>query len=475
MNIRRTIILSLIVSAFAGAALSGVNAKETKDPEVSQGPGTPARGPLSIHRLNPRYFDDGTGKAVYLTGSHTHHSLQDEDDIFNFGQYLDFIVARGHNFIRLWCWEDTTFTPLPYLRTGPGTAVDDKPKFDLNKLNPEYFERLRERVMAARERGIYVSVMLFQGWSVERKTPNRDIWYKHPFHRDNNVNGIDGDEGQDSEGTETHALLNDRVTSIQEAYVRKVIDTVNDLDNVLYEITNEDLASPENIAWQYHMIDVIHGYEATKLKQHPVGMTAQLYGTNDTLLNSPADWISPVNEKSLYQDDPPQSRGKKVILSDTDHLWGNGGSAEWVWKSFTRGLNPIFMDLTPPLSTLFSLPEADAIRIAMGWVRAYAMRLNLSAMAPNSQVCSTTYCLVNPGKEYVVYLPARRRHSLPVLGRFLRTVTVDLSPVAEPLVAEWFNPSTGETLSGGTTTSRVATKFTPPFSPAVLHLKVQNS
>jgi hypothetical protein len=103
------------------------------------------------------------------------------------------------------------------------------------------------------------------------------------------------------------------------------------------------------------------------------------------------------------------------------------------------------------------------------------MRLNLSAMAPNSQVCSTTYCLVNPGKEYVVYLPARRRHSLPVLGRFLRTVTVDLSPVAEPLVAEWFNPSTGETLSGGTTTSRVATKFTPPFSPAVLHLKVQNS
>jgi hypothetical protein len=33
------------------------------------------------------------------------------------------------------------------------------------------------------------------------------------------------------------------------------------------------------------------------------------------------------------------------------------------------------MDLTPPLSTLFSLPEADEIRIAMGWLRAYAMQL----------------------------------------------------------------------------------------------------
>ena len=29
------------------------------------------------------------------------------------------------------------------------------------------------------------------------------------------------------------------MTALQEAYVRKVIDTVNDLDNVLYEITNE--------------------------------------------------------------------------------------------------------------------------------------------------------------------------------------------------------------------------------------------
>ena len=34
------------------------------------------------------------------------------------------------------------------------------------------------------------------------------------------------------------------ITSLQEAYVRKVIDAVNDLDNVLYEICNEgDLTS----------------------------------------------------------------------------------------------------------------------------------------------------------------------------------------------------------------------------------------
>jgi hypothetical protein len=33
-----------------------------------------------------------------------------------------------------------------------------------------------------------------------------------------------------------------------------------------------------------------------------------------------------------------------VILSDTDHLWCIGGNHSWVWKSFLRGLHPIFMD-----------------------------------------------------------------------------------------------------------------------------------
>ena len=34
-------------------------------------------------------------------------------------------------------------------------------------------------------------------------------------------------------------MQNGAITALQEAYVRKVVDTVNDLDNVLYEISNE--------------------------------------------------------------------------------------------------------------------------------------------------------------------------------------------------------------------------------------------
>ena len=66
--------------------------------------------------------------------------------------------------------------PLPYLRTGSGVALDGGPRLDVSQLNPAYFERLRARVQQAGQRGVYVSVMLFQGFSVVE----RGAWKAHP-------------------------------------------------------------------------------------------------------------------------------------------------------------------------------------------------------------------------------------------------------------------------------------------------------
>ena len=208
---------------------------------------------------NPRYFTDGSGRAIYLTGSHTWNRLQDRTDMsqpeFGYAGYLRLLGRENHNFMRLWVWEQAAwapwttdmvkFHPLPYLRTGPETALDGEPKFDLTRLNQEYFDRLRSRVSAARDNGIYVAVMLFQGWSVEKK-PNQpgNPWNGHPFHRENNLNGVDGDLNGDGEGTEVHTLENPAITALQETYVRKVVNTVNDLDNVLWEICNEAIPDP---------------------------------------------------------------------------------------------------------------------------------------------------------------------------------------------------------------------------------------
>src|SRR4030095_9421265 len=100
--------------------------------------------------------------------------------------------------------------------------------------------RLRRRVRAAGDRGVYVSIMLFQGFSVARKGGiGENPWNGHPFNKHNNVSGIDGESRGTGEGLDVHTLYDPELRQFQEAYVEKVVDTVNDLDNVLFEICNE--------------------------------------------------------------------------------------------------------------------------------------------------------------------------------------------------------------------------------------------
>ena len=173
----------------------------------------PAKGPLKVLPTNPRYFTDGSGRAVLLTGSHTWNKLVEiarpapaqANPVVDFDEFLKFLEAHHHNCFRLWAWENAASfntkgqilyrqDPMPFARTGPGDALDGLPKFDLTKLNQPYFDRLRQRVAAARDRGMYVVVMLFQGFSIVQKDDSHgDPWKGHPFHGANNVNGLDGD------------------------------------------------------------------------------------------------------------------------------------------------------------------------------------------------------------------------------------------------------------------------------------------
>ncbi len=433
--------------------------------EASEAQEHKIKGPLRVHPKNPRYFTDDGKRVVYLTGSHTWSNLQDmgpsdPPPAFDFDAYLDFLVQHNHNFIRLWRWEAPRYRygqgavsfcePHPWLRTGPELARDGKPKFDLTKFNEAYFKRLRQRVEAALKRGIFVSIMLFEGHCLQFADEGREF---HPFHPDNNINGIGWKDWRDY-----YTLANPKILELQEAYVRKVIDTVNDLDNVLYEICNE--AGGYSTEWQYHMIRFVKAYEAKKRKQHPVGMTFQYQGgTNANLFNSPADWVSP-NPESGYRDDPPPNDGRKVVLNDTDHLWGEGGNPQWVWKTFTRGHHPLFMDRIVALTSKIvtwagrkaeDIPGAEEIRKAMGVTRKVAERVNLATMLPLPDIASTRYCLAEPGKQYIVYVPSGSE------------VTVNLTDAKGKFRAEWVHPIEGTTESGGIVEGGGPRTLKPPF------------
>lgn len=158
---------------------------------------------------------------------------------------------------------------------------------------------------------------------------------------------------------------------------------------------------------------------------------------------------------------PPAAGGKQVILLDTDHLWGIGGDRAWVWKSFLRGHNPIFMDTLPEITEhVLKYPKAAEVRAALGHTRFFAERMNLAAMTPRGELASTGYCLVNPGKEYLIYLPEGGE------------ATVDLSAAKSPLAVEWFNPRTGDKQTGGQVGGGAERVFRAPFaSDAVLYLR----
>ena len=72
------------------------------------------------------------------------------------------------------------------------------------------------------------------------------------------------DANGDGQGAEYNTLQPDdmgrRVLELQLAYVRQAIDTVNDLDNVLYEICNEGKRHTRD--WQYEMVRYVKSVEA---------------------------------------------------------------------------------------------------------------------------------------------------------------------------------------------------------------------
>ena len=489
-----------------------------------------APGPLVVSAANPRYFTVASDerKAIYLAGSHIWNNLHDgmgpggecaeASERLEFVAYLDFLDERGHNFIRLWRWEHfrsqaaggnfhLCMTPQPWVRSGPGTATDGRPKFDLDEFDGAFFERLRDRVVAAGERGMYVAAMLFEGWALHL-SPAPDHVEGHPFHADNNVNGV----GIESIVDYQVLPLEPRVQELQAAYIRKVVDTLHDLPNLLWEVANESsgggrldasmaealgqAGTPEwgdSTAWQYWVIDTVKQYEGEMgYARHPIGMTMQFPVAEQTKVNAPlfesrADWISPGYDDEIFADgghpmapgspqsrwleDPPAADGSKVVITDTDHYAPGRGDALWAWKSFLRGQHPILMDFgliggitpgEPSAGDPMSFAAFEPARYAMGDTVRFAGRMKLIEMKPRGDLSSTGYALASPGKEYLV----------------LQSSDGPFAVILDPgtYSAEWFSIGERTTIRGedATVEHPTETAFSPPSQapgPTVLYLR----
>jgi hypothetical protein len=433
-------------------------------PRLSNRAASSEVGPLRVFPPNPRYFTNDGVHVVFLAGSHTWANLQDEGDVsppppFDYDAYIAFMVSHKMNFMRLWITNfsndggtiaNYTGPVWPWKRIGPGTANDGNLRTDFTQLDQNYFDRLRVRIMQAGQNGIYVCIMLFDGFEYQFDVNVTD---GNPYESGNNINGVNCPNSCPTDNSQ----MSSKVWGYQQAYIRKVIDTVNDLNNVLYEVSNES-GSPYSDAWQASVIRYVKKYEAAQPKQHPVGMTFQYQGGSDTTLyRSEADWISPGTKL------PPEANVHRVVINDTDHSYswnkmkadGQDAQREWTWENFTRGNNLAFMDpylvLWPERNAPSGAkvdPYWDVIRNALTDVRNYATKIDLANMTPEGSLSTSGFCLANPGSQYLVFGTSN---------------SFTLTTVAGTYTFEWFNPSTHTIVQTGRVEVASSQTFTAPF------------
>ncbi len=153
-----------------------------------------------------------------------------------------------------------------------------------------------------------MSVMLFEGFTTQKKQGRVNPWLGDPFQQINNINGVNGDPNRNGGSEEFFSLVFPSLVSLQEAFIRKVVDTLNDLDNVLYEVNGNGLAG--SLPWQYHMIDYIRRYQKKTANQYPIGISDFYTGATAEVLSSSADWIV-IQETNL---NPVPANIKKVLI-----------------------------------------------------------------------------------------------------------------------------------------------------------------
>jgi len=220
---------------------------------------------LEICPKHPYYFREGNRHIVLVgVSDRALFTIWENDKGFSWRKYLDDLEVHHLNYVRqdVFSWGALTTAvnypaqfsnpAWPFARTGPGTAVDGKPRFDLTKFDQSYFEhRLKPFLREATIRGIYVELTLFEGLRKRRD------FQQSLYAEQNNINKLNLQPGVP---TSDKALDNPRLMAIQHAYIDKVLAETAKFHNIIYEIVNESGGRQ----WVAHLIDYIHRNPQTR-------------------------------------------------------------------------------------------------------------------------------------------------------------------------------------------------------------------
>jgi hypothetical protein len=404
--------------------------------------------PIRLHPGNPHYLEY-KGKPVLLISSGEHYGAVINRD-FDYEKYLNTLVRDKLNLTRIFCGsyvehpgsfgiQNNTLAPAaesflaPWRRTNVEGNKGGGTKFDLDRWDTEYFERLKGFLTEAAKHDIIVEVTLFSSIYSDLS------WTYCPLYHENNINQTDN-----IDRVNVHTPHNGNLMPYQEKYVQKLVTELKDFDNIYYEIQNEpwsdnsdeffainpndsatnlywrrkaDLPNAAANAWQKKIGELIAKTESDLDRQH---LIAQNFCSFMYPIREVNDYVSIINFHYALPQAVEYNYGYDLPVSfDEDGFCGSGERRyrENAWNFILAG-GGIYNNLDYSFFTGYedgtlvndapgfgSVSLREQLAFLKGFMEGFEfIRLKPSRHLVRLAPGAVPQVLANEGKEYAVYL-----------------------------------------------------------------------
>lgn len=432
----------------------------------------PSQG-LRLHPANPHYFLFRGKPAVLITSGEHYGAVLNLD--FDYRRYLRTLAADRLNLTRTFTGayrespasfniSENTLAPkperfiAPWPRTGSTGATDGLGKFDLQRWDDAYFARLKDFVREAGSHDIVVELALFCPFYEE------EMWNLSPMNARNNVNYV----GDIPRG-EVYTLKDSAVQHVQDSLVRKIVEELRGMDNVMFEIANEPYISGLITSqWERHMAGVIEAAEARHAARERHLITQNI-ANGSRKVPDPDPRVSVFN---FHYCRPPDSVAlnwdlKRPIGCNETGFDGQADATYRVqgWEFILSGgalYNNLDYSFTAGRENgTYSYPPrqpgggSPALRRQLRVLRDFMDSIEFARMVPAREVLkggvpggATGWVLAEPGRTYAVYLHhgSIRKGQSPryAVDAAPHEARLELDLAAGSYRAEWIDTKTGK-------------------------------
>jgi len=383
--------------------------------------------PIRLHPENPHYFMWRGQPTILITSAEHYGTLLNLD--FDYRTYLDTLADQGMNLTRVfsgaYCEPQgafnitrNTLAPLegrlmaPWKRSDTPGYANGGNKFDLDTWDPAYFERLRDLMEYAQEKGVVIEFTFFCPMY-------RDMqWDLSPMNAANNINGVGGIGRNDVYTLDRNGGL----LAYQEALTRKLTEVLNPYDNVMLEIANEPYFGGVTMEWQHRIADLMIETEKALPNKH---LITQNIANKKALIEKPHPGVSVFN---FHYATPPDAVGMNYHLNKVigDNETGFRGNADEPYRKeawdFIMAGGGLFNHLDYSFAVgfedgTFEYPSTQPgggnteFRRQMRILGDFIRRFDFVQMHPDNSVIrggvpegGTARALVQPGKAMAIYV-----------------------------------------------------------------------